>query len=407
MNEKRTVFDQMGRRLRRTSQVIVVSRFDPYRWTPLLRRLCKQLSSEDIAVLALGVADSTSQRQKAGKPFPEKLVRIPHMPSPFRVLSVVHSHLALARELIHLVKSTNVDAIIFENVDLTVAVWIARQVSVCRPNLIYLCSELPVQRRQLPYRVFERLLSSHLTGIIANNSYRVEFIRKKLGDKAQCAVVPNSPSTSDLRVENDQSCREFFPGITKNELVLLYQGIATSDRCLIEVCEAIAQIKSGIRFLIVGAQPDESHYVKQLCRFISSRGLEGLVRIIPWMDYGRLLGLTRSADMGILLYRNVDLNHYYCAPNKLFEYMSLGVPCIASDFPEMRSIVEGEGVGIVVNPELPRAIAEAIVRLSSCEERRRHMADRARKAFRSTYSFDVIWSRQRDTIMSWIGNHHT
>ncbi|MFK9175238.1 glycosyltransferase, partial [Escherichia coli] len=52
--------------------------------------------------------------------------------------------------------------------------------------------------------------------------------------------------------------------------------------------------------------------------------------------------------------------HIYAQPIKLFEYMSAGIPAIASDFPMWRRIVVDEACGICVDPEDPAAIAKAI-----------------------------------------------
>ena len=50
-----------------------------------------------------------------------------------------------------------------------------------------------------------------------------------------------------------------------------------------------------------------------------------------------------SADLGIAPIENVCLSYYYCSPNKLFEYLLAGLPVIASDFPEMRHIIDKYG----------------------------------------------------------------
>jgi glycosyltransferase involved in cell wall biosynthesis len=53
-------------------------------------------------------------------------------------------------------------------------------------------------------------------------------------------------------------------------------------------------------------------------------------------------------------------NHVDAQPNKMFEYMSAGVPVIASNFPLWREIIEGNACGVCVDPTRPHEIAAAI-----------------------------------------------
>jgi glycosyltransferase involved in cell wall biosynthesis len=45
--------------------------------------------------------------------------------------------------------------------------------------------------------------------------------------------------------------------------------------------------------------------------------------------------------------------------------MMMGLPIITCDYPGLRQVVEGEGIGLCVNPEDPEAIAGAVNRLVS------------------------------------------
>ena len=56
-------------------------------------------------------------------------------------------------------------------------------------------------------------------------------------------------------------------------------------------------------------------------------------------------------------------NHINAQPNKLFEYMSAGIPVIASHYPLWKNIIEKYDAGICVDPENSEEIAKAITYL--------------------------------------------
>ena len=55
-----------------------------------------------------------------------------------------------------------------------------------------------------------------------------------------------------------------------------------------------------------------------------------------------------------------SLSYRYSLPNKLFQYMQAGLPVVASDFPQVREVVEETGAGITVDPRDVDALAGAI-----------------------------------------------
>jgi glycosyltransferase involved in cell wall biosynthesis len=119
------------------------------------------------------------------------------------------------------------------------------------------------------------------------------------------------------------------------------------------------------------------------------------VVVLPRVPYHELAPWTASADVGILLYRNDCRNNYYCAPNKLFEYMMMGLPVIAPRFPGMTKLVEGEGVGLCVDPQEPAQIAAAANRLAGDAGLRARMRANALRLSLERYN----WQKEFEPLL--------
>ena len=81
-------------------------------------------------------------------------------------------------------------------------------------------------------------------------------------------------------------------------------------------------------------------------------------------------------------------NHIKAQPNKLFEYMSAGLPVIASNFPLWKNIIEGNNCGICVDPTNPSQIAVAMNFLKENPEEAKIMGDNGRKAVLEKYNWE-------------------
>jgi len=62
----------------------------------------------------------------------------------------------------------------------------------------------------------------------------------------------------------------------------------------------------------------------------------------------------------VIPYQPTCLNNLYCTPNKLFEFIAAGLPILASDLPEIRTIVSGHGIGQLADLSSTDTIARAI-----------------------------------------------
>lgn len=82
-------------------------------------------------------------------------------------------------------------------------------------------------------------------------------------------------------------------------------------------------------------------------------------------------------------------NHIDAQPNKMFEYMSAGLPVIGSFFPLWKKIIEGNKCGICVDPLNPEAISKAIDFLVENPKEAEKMGINGQRAVLEKYNWDI------------------
>jgi glycosyltransferase involved in cell wall biosynthesis len=102
---------------------------------------------------------------------------------------------------------------------------------------------------------------------------------------------------------------------------------------------------------------------------------------VPRDEVRRIMAASRAG----LLFFHPEPNHVDAQPNKMFEYMSAGLPVLASDFPLWRSLLEDSGAGRCANPQDATAIARCIAALLDDPAAARTMGERGRQAVNTVY----------------------
>lgn len=147
----------------------------------------------------------------------------------------------------------------------------------------------------------------------------------------------------------------------------------------------------------IGLVPDDMHAELILAGSLDPVQLDAELQQLPgwqhtkfmgWLSREQVRALLGQVRAGLVLFHPLR-NHIKAQPNKLFEYMSAGVPVIASDFPLWREIIGGTNCGLVVDPLVPEAIAEAITWLLNYPEEAEAMGRRGQEAVRTRYNWDV------------------
>ena len=235
-------------------------------------------------------------------------------------------------------------------------------------------------------KIVERALIRRADAVIVVSKSIGEWYANTYGI-AEPTLVLNAPAR--VEVARTQVLRELL-GIAADQRIYLYVGVIAPGRGIDSLCAAFASLPAPRPALVFMGEGVLEPLVREHARRCPD------IHLAPAVAPSEVLRFTASADVGLCVIENTCLSYEYCMPNKIFEYICAGIPAIASDLPELRRVVAGEGIGVVARDQTAAGIAEAVQRMQlrdflEFREPLRAAADK--------YS----WSRQVDGLLQVYG----
>ncbi len=148
-------------------------------------------------------------------------------------------------------------------------------------------------------------------------------------------------------------------GIKNNHFLLVFQGGGINiDKGGEELIDAISLVEN-VSLIILGS----GDVLPALMRKTGDLDLSDRIKFFRKMPWKEMIRYTKSADAGLCLEKDTNLNYRFSLPNKLFDYISAGIPVIAGDLPEVRKIIDESGCGIIIPSITPEEIGKAIAKI--------------------------------------------
>lgn len=211
------------------------------------------------------------------------------------------------------------------------------------------------------FRWLERMCFRHASALVTVCTSIADEMTQTLGDgRLQVAVIRNIPDRAREPSRPYPSLKQQF-GIREDRFTLLWQGGVGPSRMIEPVVEALAYAPECT---LVIRGPEIETYGPGYARIAARIGASDRLFLAPAVPSRDVVAAARGADAGVWTLPNLCKNFSYALPNKIFEYLSSGLPVLVAHYPEARRLVEEHQVGLSFDPYDPKSIAAAINRLA-------------------------------------------
>lgn len=195
--------------------------------------------------------------------------------------------------------------------------------------------------------------------------------------------------------------------VTLQPNTILYQGAVNLGRGVRELIDAM-QYLPQCHLAIAGDGDIRQSLQHYAARLPWSSRISFLGRIAP----AQLHALTPQAAVGVCLLENLGLNYQYSLPNRIADFAAASVPIVATDFIEIRRVVDQFRIGTLVPPcpqsksgseytqyikDLARTIDTTIAQWSA-------ISPQQRQALFSPARTELSWTNEKKILVNKINN---
>lgn len=241
--------------------------------------------------------------------------------------------------------------------------WLASK--FCKAKLVYDAHEISTSREGYQsirkyVAVIEKQLIPKAHAVITTTEMRAKYLSRAYGINRPL-VLQNRPEYYELKSSN--ILREHL-SLSESWPIVLYQGGLQAGRGLARLILAFEHIDDAYLVFVGSGRLEGS-----LKGLVETKKLAERIFFIPKVPLSELPKYTASADIGVQPIESTCFNHISTDSNKLFEYVLAGLPVVATDFPEIRRVVNRYNLGELADESL-EGLVTAIKKLTQEQQLR-------------------------------------
>lgn len=224
------------------------------------------------------------------------------------------------------------------------------------------------------YQNIESFILPRLDGVIAATDHIADVLHKY---NKNIFVLHNYALLKEF-----SECKK--PDFDRNNRVLYCGGI-TENRNILNMIKALELCHNDVKLILCGTF-SPSALIEQ-CKLLPGWDK---VEYMGYIDRQKLHNLATKCFCGMVLF-NYENNNKNGIPNKIFEYVGMYLPVIASNFDLWKKIIGNNNApfGLFVNPKDPQEIAAAIDKLYENKALAKQLGESGRNAVEMKYNFEA------------------
>lgn len=211
--------------------------------------------------------------------------------------------------------------------------------------------------RGIGYILFNFLLikSCYINLFISPQQNRLDYFKSLSSHNLNTLLFPN---TCEIKIPNESPINDY--SIPEDHIMVLHIGtVGAKNHYFNNFIDGIKKIspEKKITFVFVGRITPE---IEQKVETLDSQN----IILIPYVAHEELHQFYNRADYGLILYKGTGLNYEYCAPNKLYEFWSYGIPVIGHPLQGLSSVFKKDFLGNLINFDDQNSIARFFEEIS-------------------------------------------
>jgi glycosyltransferase involved in cell wall biosynthesis len=262
--------------------------------------------------------------------------------------SSLNYYISFARILLKQLRKSNADVFLAGDVYTLPFVYLVSRLKKkrsyydCRELYPFLAGLRNKKITQTLIKIIERLFIKRVEMVITTGPMDAQFIQHyyKITNPIVLRNLPEPKKPSEKINLRSQL------GINEDEKILLYQGVLFEGRGLEKTIKALKDI-NNTHLIMLGS----GHLKSKLEQLAIEENVADRIHFLGTIPQEKLINYTSEADFGLALIENISLSYYYALPNKMFEYITAGVPVISCMLPQMKDIIDTYKVGWIIDIE--------------------------------------------------------